>query len=363
MIFKMGELFCGPGGLALGAKKAAVYDQNGELFKIEHVWANDNDKWACLTYKENICPNSPDSVECQDVRTLDIDSLPAIDALAFGFPCNDYSIVGEHRGLNGDYGPLYMYGVKAINAHNPRFFIAENVSGLQSANDGQAFLNILQDLSNSGSCGYSITTHLYKFEQYGVPQRRHRIIIIGIRRDLNLRFEVPAPTHSQGKYKSVRSALESPPIPANAHNHEFTNHSAKVVKMLKYIPPGENAWSNEIPEDLRLNVEGARLSQIYKRFKPDEPAYTITGSGGGGTHGYHWNEPRALTNRERARIQTFPDSYIFYGLKEAVRKQIGMAVPPSGAEIIFNAVLSTFAGVKYPSIDPTWNYQQESRSC
>ncbi|MBC8278041.1 MAG: DNA cytosine methyltransferase, partial [FCB group bacterium] len=91
------------------------------------------------------------------------------------------------------------------------------------------------------------------------------------------------------------------------------------------------------------NVKGAKLSQIYKRLNPDLPAYTITGSGGGGTHVYHWEENRALTNRERARLQTFPDDFIFYGSKESVRKQIGMAVPPKVAQTIIESVLSSFA--------------------
>ena len=95
---------------------------------------------------------------------------------------------------------------------------------------------------------------------------------------------------------------------------------------------------------------GARISQIYKRLNPDRPAYTVTGSGGGGTHIYHWAEPRALTNRERARLQTFPDDFVFMGSKESVRKQIGMAVPCRGAKLIFEAVLRSFAGVEYPSV-------------
>ncbi len=94
------------------------------------------------------------------------------------------------------------------------------------------------------------------------------------------------------------------------------------------------------------------MSQIYKRLHPDKPAYTITGSGGGGTHAYHWEENRALTNRERARIQTFPDSFIFEGSKESVRKQIGMAVPPKGAQVIAEAVLKTFSGIPYDWIPP-----------
>ncbi|MDY2588896.1 MAG: DNA cytosine methyltransferase, partial [Agathobacter sp.] len=103
--------------------------------------------------------------------------------------------------------------------------------------------------------------------------------------------------------------------------------------------------------ELKLNVSGARLSQIYKRLDPEKPAYTVTGSGGGGTHIYHYDEPRALTNRERARLQTFPDDYVFEGSKESVRKQIGMAVPSKGAKIIFEAILNTFAGIEYEGMD------------
>ena len=99
-----------------------------------------------------------------------------------------------------------------------------------------------------------------------------------------------------------------------------------------------------------MKVKSATLSQIYRRLDPNKPAYTVTGSGGGGTHIYHWEEPRALTNRERARLQTFPDDFEFIGSKESVRKQIGMAVPVNGAKIIFEAVLKTFAGIQYDSI-------------
>lgn len=107
-------------------------------------------------------------------------------------------------------------------------------------------------------------------------------------------------------------------------------------------------------EELKLNVKNTRMSLIYRRLDPNKPAYTVTGSGGGGTHVYHWSEPRALTNRERARLQTFPDDYVFCGSKESIRKQIGMAVPVDGAKIIFEAVLKTFAGIEYDYVEPRW---------
>jgi DNA (cytosine-5)-methyltransferase 1 len=344
MKFKLGELFCGPGGLAYGAINANI---NIEEFGIVHEWATDYDRSTCDTYIHNICPEHPESVICEDVRKLDINSLSPIDALAFGFPCNDYSLVGEQKGINGTFGPLYTYGVKVLKKHKPMWFLAENVGGIRSANEGAAFKKILSELEKSG---YKIYPHLYKFEQYGVPQARHRVIIIGIRKDLPYEYKVPSPEPFKDIDVSVRTALENPPIPADAPNHELTKQSAIVVERLKHIKPGENAWTAELPEHLRLNVQGAKLSQIYKRLDPNKPAYTVTGSGGGGTHIYHYAEPRALTNRERARLQTFPDDFVFIGSKESVRRQIGMAVPCKGAQVIFEAVLKTFAGIPYESV-------------
>jgi DNA (cytosine-5)-methyltransferase 1 len=122
------------------------------------------------------------------------------------------------------------------------------------------------------------------------------------------------------------------------------------VERLTYIKPGQNAFTADLPEHLKLKVKGAKISQIYKRLDPTKPASTVTGSGGGGTHMYHYAEPRALTNRERARLQTFPDTFEFKGSKESVRKQIGMAVPVKGAQIIFEAILKTFAGIPYDAV-------------
>ena len=348
-VFRLGELFCGPGGLALGATTASIDNPD---YKIIHKWANDYDESTCRTYRRNICPGEEDSVICGDVRELDIEKLGDIDGFAFGFPCNDFSVVGEQKGFDGKFGPLYTYGIKVLKRYQPLWFLAENVGGLKSANEGKAFKKIQEDMI---AAGYRIYPNVYKFEEDGVPQARHRMIIIGIRKDLPYEFKIP----STAPYKDIditcKNAIENPPIPTDAPNNELTKQSAKVVERLKHIKPGENAWTADLPEELKLNVSGARLSQIYKRLDPDKPAYTVTGSGGGGTHIYHYSEPRALTNRERARLQTFPDDYIFEGSKESVRKQIGMAVPSKGAKIIFEAILKTFAGIEYESMDASEN--------
>lgn len=346
MNFRLGELFCGPGGIAVGAKSAS-FIHNNEMYSINHAWANDYDPDTCDTYRTNICPNSQNSVICQDVRTLDIDKLAPIDALAFGFPCNDFSIVGEQKGINGNYGPLYSYGIKVIQKYQPAWFLAENVGGLRTSNEGNAFQMIIDSMINSG---YNVVAHLYKFEEYEVPQARHRIIIVGIKQELGFTFKVPIIRNP--KKITSRDAIENPPIILSAPNNELTKQSSVVVERLKHIKAGENAFTANLPEHLRLNIKGAQISQIYKRLDPAKPAYTVTGSGGGGTHIYHWKENRALTNRERARLQTFPDDFIFCGSKESVRKQIGMAVPPKGVKIIFESILKTFAGIPYDSVAP-----------
>lgn len=217
MNFKLGELFCGPGGIALGAMSSIILAK-GEIFSISHAWANDYDKDTCDTYTKNICPQNPASVICKDVRKLNMEKLNSIDALAFGFPCNDFSVVGEQKGIDGVYGPLYSYGVKVLRQFKPKWFLAENVGGLRNSNEGSALQQILAELSEEG---YKVTPHLYKFEQYEVPQARHRIIIIGIRNDLNVNFKVPILKNA--KIVTAKEAIDFPPIPKDCPNNVLTN--------------------------------------------------------------------------------------------------------------------------------------------
>jgi DNA (cytosine-5)-methyltransferase 1 len=347
----LGELFSGPGGIAIGAELANEVISEFSGIQFEHGWAVDYHEETVKTYRRNVSGATEETTICSDVRNISAKQLANISKIvgfAYGFPCNDFSLVGEHKGIDGSFGPLYSYGIPILQEFNPKFFIAENVGGIRSANEGKTLLKILDDLSNAGK-GYVITPHLYKFEEYGVPQARHRVIMVGIRKDLKLTFEPPAPTHLR-KLKTCKDAIEKPPIKPGAPNHDLTKQHPRVVERLKHIKPGENAWTANLPEDLKLNVTGAQISQIYKRLDPTKPAYTITGSGGGGTHVYHWAENRALTNRERARLQTFPDSFVFEGSKEGVRRQIGMAVPPEGAKVLFEAIAKTLEGVKYKTV-------------
>ena len=348
--FTVGEMYSGPGGIGLALSQTKHKSKSHQL-DFEHVWATDYDPDTCRTYKNNLLKNNSNALSiCSDVKDLDIPSLPIVDGFLYGFPCNDFSLVGESLGIDGKFGGLYKYGINYINHSNPLFIFAENVSGISSSNSGNTFELILSELNNAGKFGYDLSVHHYKFEDYGVPQARHRYIIIGTRGDLGLSFRVPKPSMQM---KTCFDAITVPPIGSDAFNNELTNQSKTVIERLKLIKPGENVWTANLPEHLKLNVKGATISQIYKRLDPSKPSYTVTGSGGGGTHVYHWKEPRALTNRERARLQTFPDDFVFHGSKESVRAQIGMAVPVDGAKIILNALLMTFAQKKYPFVEPS----------
>ena len=346
----VGELFSGPGGVGLGASWSELLLSDRDIF-IKHKWATDIDQDTCNTYQKNIQKYQsetlkiPDKVEvfCSDINELNIKEggdLGYVDGLLFGFPCNDFSIVGESKGTDGRFGPLYKHGITILNRPDkPKWFLAENVGGITSANEGTAFATILREMD---AAGYDVVAHKYRLEEYGIPQKRHRVVIVGILKELGKRFEVPRPS---GTLKTAGEALEN--IPTASTHQELTRQSATVIERLRATKPGENAWNADIPDKFKLNVKKTKLSNIYRRLEKDKPAYTLTGSGGGGTHMYHWEENRALTNRERARIQTFPDWFNFCGSKESIRKQIGMAIPPVAAKIIIEGILSTLYDVKY----------------
>ena len=345
-VFRLGELFCGPGGIACGALRSQSADG---VYSVVHAWANDYDADTCKTYIKNICPEDPQSVYCGDVRELDIKALGPIDAFCYGFPCNSFSNVGKHQGFeNEKFGQLYWYGIEVLNTYRPLWFVAENVSGIRSAGAGD-FDVILSDMR---AAGYKLNVNLYKAEEYGVPQTRHRVIIVGIRDDLPVKYKVPDPAEYASCDISAQSALSN--IPESAPNNEARKLAPKVIERLSYINPGENVWQAEerlgedFPEDLKIHTK-TKISQIYRKLDPAKPAYTVTAAGGGGTFMYHWTD-RELTNRERARIQTFPDDYEFIGNYSSVRKQIGMAVPCKLSEVVVTAILNSFAGVDYPWI-------------
>ncbi|HUW43817.1 MAG TPA: DNA (cytosine-5-)-methyltransferase, partial [Bacillota bacterium] len=210
----------------------------------------------------------------------------------------------------------------------PLIFVAENVKGLLSANKGKAIKQIIDDFEK---VGYHVHWKLVNFADYGVPQKRERIFIIGIRKDLDGNFIFPEPTHKE-KHIPVKEALRG--VNKVKYNNETSNMNPKTIEMLKLIPAGGNY--KDVPKYKDKNW----MSLIYRRLDPDKPSPTIVALGGGGTWGYHYSKPRMLTNRERARIQTFPDSFIFEGTPTKIRMQLGNAVPPLGAKPFAEAILN-----------------------
>jgi modification methylase ngoFVII len=185
-----------------------------------------------------------------------------------------------------------------------------------------------------------IKIQLYNFAEYGVPQFRERLIIVGIRLDKEFNFVHPGPTHGprgEKPYITAGQALEG--VENVEYNNEHMNIAEKTKQLLNLIPEGGNF--TDVPKDNPLYVKGM-ISHVYRRINRNEPAKTIIAAGGGGTWGYHYPEPRPLTNRERARLQSFDDSFIFEGSVTEVRRQIGNAVPPQGVRLLAKTLYPLF---------------------
>ena len=274
-------------------------------------------------------------------------TIPDCDIVLGGFPCQDFSVIWKQPGLNGKRGGLYRHFLEFVAAKKPKAFVAENVKGLLTANKNQAIKTILEDF-RSIAPGYVVKPHLYNFADYGVPQFRERLLIVGVRVDTGFNFIHPLPTHGVGRqlpYVTAGQALEG--VEQVPYNNEPINCLPKTRQMLELIPEGGNF--TDIPKDSPLYVKGM-ISHVYRRINRNEPAKTIIAAGGGGTWGYHFPEPRPLTNRERARLQSFPDDFIFKGNVTEVRRQIGNAVPPEGVRAVARRLKPLFTG-EYDRVD------------
>ncbi len=320
---KVISLFAGCGGMDLGFLLA-----NHPKIAYEIVWANDFDKFACETYKKNF----KHEIICKDIWGVDLDKIPSGDVVIGGFPCEDFSILrgGTRPGFKSKRGLLYTKFVDVVSKKLPLFFVAENVKGLLTMHKGWAIKKIKEDFEKVDSTGYDVDYKVINFADYGVPQNRERVIIVGIRKDLKIDFKFPEPTHSKNPVP-VKHALKG--VEKAELNNEKLKIHASTKEKLELIPPGGN-YKN-LPDHKDRNW----MSLIYKKLHPDKPSPTIVACGGGGTWGYHYSEPRALTNRERARIQTFPDDFEFAGSTTEVRRQIGNAVPPLGIKPIAEQLL------------------------
>ncbi|MBE9120782.1 DNA cytosine methyltransferase [Tychonema sp. LEGE 07199] len=327
------SLFSGCGGMDLPFHQAG----------FEVVWAIDSNQYACKTFSRNIA----DVIINDSIENIDIAQVPEAEICIGGFPCQDFSLIWKRPGLEGTRGNLYTYFLDFVNKKKPKAFVAENVKGLLSANNYQAIKQIISDFESIAP-GYLVKPKLYNFADYGVPQFRQRVLLVGIRMDTGFNFVHPQPKYGinrKNPYRTAGEALKN--VETVIDNNKHHKIHTRTVEILNRIKPGGNF--SDIPKDSPYYVKGM-ISHVYRRIHPDKPSSTIIAGGGGGTWGYHYLEPRSLTNRERARLQTFPDNFVFEGSTTEVRRQIGNAVPPQGIAAVVESLIPLFKG-DYPQVD------------
>lgn len=297
---KIISLFSGAGGLDLGLIQAG----NTVL------WANDIDKDAVATYQENI----GDHIICDDIKNIDISAIPNADVVVGGFPCQGFSQANRLRNLDDDRNQLYRFFYNTIKEKQPKYFIAENVKGILSLGGGEAIKRIVFDFKEAG---YVVSVHLVNMANYGIPQTRQRVFIVGQHKDLGeqSKFKFPEPTHSNKgdlpQWVSIKNAIGHFPDPDTENT--VLNHIYSAYKV-EY-----------------RNFTG------HRETDPDKPSPTILarGNGKGGVCAIpHYNGKRRLTIRESASIQTFPENFHFNGSMNSCYRQIGNAVPVMFAKLL-----------------------------
>ncbi|WP_375580324.1 DNA (cytosine-5-)-methyltransferase [Marivirga tractuosa] len=315
------ELFAGAGGLAVGMEKAG----------LKCVALNEIDKWACQTLRKNR-PNW--KVLEGDVKNFDFSELyNKVDIVTGGFPCQAFSYAGKKLGLKDARGTLFYEFARVVTEVNPSICIGENVRGLLSHDNGntlQGMISILDEI------GYNvIPVQVLKAVQYRVPQKRERLILVGIRKDIDIEFEYPKP---HKKIYNLKDALKKGEL-FNSDVPESSGAKYPEYKknVLDLVPP-KGYW-RDLPVDIQKEYMGGSYflgggkTGMARRIGWDEPSLTLTCSPAQKqTERCHPDETRPFTVREYARIQTFPDDWEFAGSVAQQYKQIGNAVPVNLAQ-------------------------------
>ena len=314
------SLFSGSGGLDLGLLETRA-------FKI--VLANDINPNACASYQHNI----GNHILCQDLSTLS--SFPQADLVVGGPPCQGFSLANPKRAFDDPRNWLFKEYVRVLKTVRPKAFLMENVRGLLTLEGGRVF-----DLITSGlkDCGFNLQHEVLNAVDFGVPQTRNRVIIVGVREDVKARFVFPQPTIAPplfGKVATVRDAILVNQPDASDPNHQIGKLTNLNATRLSHIPPG-GSMAN-CPPKLRNSSD---LKRAMRRLHPDKPSYTIVHNNC--DHYYHPTEERRLTIREMALLQTYPREFIFFGSKSEQSRQVGNSVPVTMAYHLGVAVRDLF---------------------
>lgn len=339
------DLFCGAGGLSFGFQQAG--------FNI--LLGIDNDKKALETFESTHRGSKTICGDITEINYSDIKKLigdKEIDVIIGGPPCQGMSLSG-FRKLDDPRNKLYLSYIRLVDEIRPKVFVIENVPGLVSLFNGQIKDSIMEKFQKMG---YSIQYKILCSADYGVPQNRKRVIFVGLRDD-GMTFDFP---EKNEKIVTCKMALSDLPSlidtlgetemdyktepqndyqklmrknSAKVYNHIAANHSEKVKKIISMVPAGGNY--KDLPEEYR---ESRHFHVAWTRFPDDKPAPTIDT---GHRHHFHYEYNRVPTVRECARIQSFPDDFIFLGNKTQQFRQVGNAVPPLMAQAIATEVLKS----------------------
>lgn len=323
------ELFSGAGGLGLGFEKAG----------FKNIFAVEFDKNIAETYKYNFPDNNlliEDIRNIPDKKIIELVENNNVDVVIGGPPCQGFSLAGKNGRtfIEDERNMLFKEFVRVVSLIKPKMFVMENVARMASHNKGETIKEIISSFQN---IGYDVQYKILQAADYAVPQKRQRIFIVGT---TGQKFVYPKKSNRLITVKMAISDLpelesgEKSAIP----NHEAMNHSKQMLKKMSYIKDGGNR--EQIPANLRPKSGDIRK---YIRYASNEPSVTVTGDM---RKIFHYNQNRALTNRELARLQSFPDNFIFKGKSISVQQQIGNAVPPRLSYAVAKEVRNSIKGGK-----------------
>jgi DNA (cytosine-5)-methyltransferase 1 len=313
------DLFCGCGGISKGLELAGInviagldfFKEAGETYKT-----NFNHKFVYGDITKNETKEKLYKTIKEELKGRQL------NIVAGGFPCQGFSMSGR-RDMNDPRNKLYLEVVDIVKTLNPEFIFLENVKGLISMDNGKVKQRILEDFRN---IGYEIQVHILNAANYQTPQKRERVVFIGNR--IGKRNLYPKPLIEEDKYKTTEEAIEDliNRQEDKGFSHIFTKHTKEMQKRLIKVKEGEGLYSN--------------YSDAWKKCVWNEPSCTIKENHGGVN--IHPKLPRVLTVRECARIQSFPDDFIFKGTKSKQLVQIGNAVPPLLAKAVGLSIIKSY---------------------
>ena len=301
---KVASLFCGCGGTDVGLLGdfdflGKHYDSNG----MEIVYANDIDDNACSIFKENF-GITPDN---RDIREVKSEEIPEFDILTGGFPCQSFSIIAQNPkrlGVKDERGKLFFEMCRILRERQPKCFIAENVKGILTANKKSAFPLILKEFEESG---YDVQYRILNSANYGVPQKRERVIIVGFRKDLNIDFSFPdVEIEDENNFAPLKKVIEK-----KVDEKYFFSERA-VAGMMKKRESMNKGRAQDINKP--CNTVGAHLAKVS--LNSTDPVLM------------EGKRYRRFTPREVARIQSFPDDFELVGSEAAQYRALGNAIPP-----------------------------------